>query len=367
MHRTVIAALALVAAVATVATTATAGGAFEPGSPALTELASSEPQKRCPKASVAALIGGKRVCLRAGQACKWTLDRQYHRYGFHCHSDRLVRSRPTPPPVFSRKIDVGGFRLEISCRGAGSPTVVLESGAGWGDGAWYRLQPKLATTTRVCSYDRAGLEGSDDRRPPDPVPAAKVVEELHTLLTGADISPPYVLGGWSLGGFFNRLYAKRYPAEVAGLVAVDGTPIGLPGEGPWLNPPGQPPIDLIGGPGSPDSYYLAAAGAELAAAPDLGARPLVLLTHGNSPPGVPADLEAQWLTWQKQVALLSTSSILVRAENAGHGIQLDAPDLTAAAFRLVVAAVRNGAPLPSCSATRLPALHGTCLDPTSSG
>ena len=367
MHRTVIAALALVAAVATVATTATAGGALEPGSPALTGLASSEAQKRCPKASVAALIGGKRVCLRAGQACKRTLDRQYHRYGFHCHSDRLVRSRPTPPPVSSRKIDVGGFRLEISCRGAGSPTVVLESGAGWGDGAWYRLQPKLATTTRVCSYDRAGLEGSDDRRPPDPVPAAKVVEELHTLLTGAGISPPYVLGGWSLCGFFNRLYAKRYPAEVAGLVAVDGTPIGLPGEGTWLNPPGQPPIDLIGGPGFPDSYYLAAAGAELAAAPDLGTRPLVLLTHGNSPPGVPADLEAQWLTWQKQVALLSTSSILVRAENAGHGIQLDAPDLTAAAFRLVVAAVREKAPLPTCSATRLPALYGTCLDPTSSG
>jgi pimeloyl-ACP methyl ester carboxylesterase len=201
--------------------------------------ASAEAQKRCAQ-SVAAVIGGKRVCLRAGQACKWTLDRQYHRYGFHCHSDHLVRSKPKPPPVFSRKVDVGGHRLAISCRGTGSPTVVLESGAGWGDGAWYRLQPSLATTTRACSYDRAGLESSDDRRPPDPVPAAKVVEELHSLLAGAGISPPYVLGGWSLGGFFNRLYTTRYPAEVAGLVAVDGTPIGLPGEESWLNSPGQP-------------------------------------------------------------------------------------------------------------------------------
>ena len=210
-------------------------------------------------------------------------------------------------------------------------------------------------------HDRAGLEASDDRQPRGPVPAAKVVEELHSLLAGAGISPPYVLGGWSLGGFFNRLYAKRYPAEVVGLVGVDGTPIGLPGN-EWLNPPGQPPIDLVGGEGFSDSFYLAAAGAELAAAPDLGARPLVLLTHGNGPPGALADFEALWSKWQQQVARLSTSSILVRADNAGHGIQIDAPDLTAEAFRQVIAAARAGGRLPPCSATSLPRLGGTCLD-----
>src|SRR5262245_50182684 len=53
------------------------------------------------------------------------------------------------------------------------------------------------------------------------------------------------------------------------------------------------------------------------------------------------------------------------AENAGHGIQLDAPDLTAAAFLQVIAAARAGAPLPACSATPLPRLGGTCLDPMS--
>jgi alpha/beta hydrolase fold len=210
---------------------------------------SAEAQKRCPKGSVAAFVGGERTCLRAGQTCKRALDRQYHRYGFHCHTGRLVRSKPEPP-VFSRKVDVGGFRLAITCLGTGSPTVVLESGAGWGDSAWFLLQPRLAKTTRVCSYDRAGLEASDDRRPPGPVPAAKVVEELHTLLTGAGISPPYVLGGWSLGGFFNRLYAQRYPTEVLGLVLVDGTPIGLPGN-EWLNPPGQPPSISSAGRASP--------------------------------------------------------------------------------------------------------------------
>jgi pimeloyl-ACP methyl ester carboxylesterase len=236
--------------------------------------------------------------------------------------------------------------------GTGRPTVVLESGAGWPAFAWYALELRLARTTRVCSYSRAGLGASDVRRPPDPVPAVKVVEELHTLLARGGVAPPYVLGGWSLGGFFNRLYAKRYPPEVAGLVSVDGTPWGLPE--PFLP---FPLVDLVGGPGLPDSFYLAAAAAELAASPDLGARPLVVLTAGVWPD--------DWLRWTKQLARLSTSSILVRADTAGHAIQIDAPDLTAAAFRLVVAAVRNRAPLPPCSATRLPALDATCLDPSS--
>jgi pimeloyl-ACP methyl ester carboxylesterase len=320
-------------------------------------------QKPCPKGSVAARIDGKWSCLKAGRTCKRSLDRQYHRYGFHCHTGRLVRA-PKPSPVVSRKIDVGGFKLAIVCRGRGTPTVVLESGAGWGSSAWYLLEPRLAKTTRVCSYDRAGLGASDDRRPSGPVPAVRVVEELHRLLAGAGLQPPYVLGGWSLGGFFNRLYTMRYPDEVTGLVGVDGTPIGLPGD-PFLNPPGLPPLDLIGGPGLPDSYYLAAAGAELGGSRDLGARPLVLLTHGNGPPDAPPEFEARWSKWQKEVARQSTSSILVRADNVGHGIQLDAPALTAEAFRLVIAAARARAPLPVCAATTLPQLGGTCLDPAS--
>jgi alpha/beta hydrolase family protein len=314
-------------------------------------------QEACPAQSVPALIDGRARCLMVGQKCRRTLDPTFHRYAFHCHTGRLTR-----PTAFSMRVNVGGHRLAISCRGRGRPTVILESGAGWGASAWVLLESRVAKTTRVCSYDRAGIGASDPRRPPDAVPATKVVEELRILLAGSGIAPPYVLGGWSLGGFFNRLYAKRYAAEVVGLVGVDGTPIGLPSDS-WLNPPGQPPIDLIGGPGFPESYYLAAAGAELAASPDLGSRPLVLLTHGLQEG--PADFEDRWLTWQKQVARLSTSSMLIRADRAGHGIQLDAPGLTAEAFRQVISAVRASAPLPSCNKTPLPRLGGTCLDPMS--
>src|SRR3712207_3720512 len=68
------------------------------------------------------------------------------------------------PPRFEALVDVGGRRLRIHCAGvstAGGPTVVLESGFGNSSSTWNRVQPEVAKFARVCSYDRAGLGGSD--------------------------------------------------------------------------------------------------------------------------------------------------------------------------------------------------------------
>ena len=67
--------------------------------------------------------------------------------------------RAYPPP--GQLVDVGGYRLHINCTGTGSPTVVIESG--WGDmsAAWGWVQPEVAKTTRVCTYDRAGMGWSE--------------------------------------------------------------------------------------------------------------------------------------------------------------------------------------------------------------
>ena len=63
-----------------------------------------------------------------------------------------------PPP--GQMVDVGGYRLHINCTGEGSPTVVVESG--WGDFSetWARVQPEVAKTTRICTYDRLGWGGA---------------------------------------------------------------------------------------------------------------------------------------------------------------------------------------------------------------
>ena len=62
----------------------------------------SEPQrvaKKCARGYKHAVIGGVHRCLKAGIRCQRRLDRQYHRYGFHCHGARLTRRTSTPAPA----------------------------------------------------------------------------------------------------------------------------------------------------------------------------------------------------------------------------------------------------------------------------
>src|SRR5206468_12392714 len=62
-----------------------------------------------------------------------------------------------PPP--GNLIDVGGYRLHLSCTGTarlGSPTVILEAGYGNTSLVCSKFQPEVASLTRVCSYYRAG-------------------------------------------------------------------------------------------------------------------------------------------------------------------------------------------------------------------
>ena len=122
-----------------------------------------------------------------------------------------------PPP--GQMVDVGGYRLHINCTGEGSPTVVIESG--WGDmsATWGWVQPEVAKTTRVCTYDRAGMGWSESS--PQPRTAREFAKELHTLLEKANEPGPYVLVGHSMGGYTVRVYAHDYPAEVAGVVLID--------------------------------------------------------------------------------------------------------------------------------------------------
>jgi pimeloyl-ACP methyl ester carboxylesterase len=126
---------------------------------------------------------------------------------------------PQPYLHAQRLVDVGGRRMNVSCVGNGAPVVVLDAGLGGSAFDWRRVQQKIALHTRVCAYDRAGMGFSDPA--PAPRDADAVVRDLHALLQRAAIAPPYVLVGHSLGGMHVRLFADRYPREVAGMVLVD--------------------------------------------------------------------------------------------------------------------------------------------------
>ncbi len=131
---------------------------------------------------------------------------------------RDARLHPAP----GRLVSVGTHRLHILESGTGvpgQPTVVLEAGLMSTVLSWHTLQPQLARTYRVVSYDRAGLGWSDLGQMPRT--AERIVNELHTLLGKAEIQPPYVLVGHSFGGLTMPLFAARFPDEIAGMVLID--------------------------------------------------------------------------------------------------------------------------------------------------
>jgi Glycosyl hydrolase family 99 len=51
-------------------------------------------EHRCAEGLRHAVIAGRHACLRAGGRCSRRHDRQYHRYGFHCHGRRLTTRLP---------------------------------------------------------------------------------------------------------------------------------------------------------------------------------------------------------------------------------------------------------------------------------
>jgi pimeloyl-ACP methyl ester carboxylesterase len=152
-----------------------------------------------------------------------------------------LERRKFPHP--GRMVKAGEHQLHIYCSGKGSPTVVLEAGAAGMSAAWGWVQPQVATMTRVCSYDRAGLgwsEAGDDRYEPGLVAPA-----LQALLTGAGEQPPFIVVGHGLGAAFATMFASRFGDQVAALVLIDppkdaprmpraGSETRLVNASPWL-------------------------------------------------------------------------------------------------------------------------------------
>jgi pimeloyl-ACP methyl ester carboxylesterase len=136
--------------------------------------------------------------------------------------------RGTPPkhdkPI-AGYINIGGRSLYLKCAGSGRPTVVMDAGMASGHEAWNSVAPAVSKLARTCTYDRAGVAGSDDA--PKPRTLRSLVSDLRRLLAHAGVKPPYLLVGHSFGGLDMRLYASEYPHDVVGLVLLDPTPTTL--------------------------------------------------------------------------------------------------------------------------------------------
>jgi pimeloyl-ACP methyl ester carboxylesterase len=301
---------------------------------------------------------------------------------------RAVRAHP----VRGRLVDIGGRRLQLDCRGTGSPTVVLESGLdNLGSLSWAAVHDSIARTTRACAYSRAGILWSDPA--PGPFDAERIPRDLHAALAAAGERAPFVLVGHSLGGPYVTLFTRAYPAEVVGLVLVDAShpaqfarffevtgrsmkpPAGLVAVGSalaWtglvrLAPAGDAPAEWPADAVAVSAAYLptsldelhaetAAIDATLAAeahARELGDRPLVVLTGAAemSPErlareGVTraegARMQAAWKALQDDEAKWSRHGRHEMVRDASHYVQFDRPDVVIGAVREVVARARAG-------------------------
>jgi pimeloyl-ACP methyl ester carboxylesterase len=242
-------------------------------------------------------------------------------------------------------VDAGGYRLRIDLEGVGTPTVVMDAGLNQTMNSWGSVPSQVATFTRVVIYNRAGLEKSDMPAGPRPRTSQQIIDDLHTMLVNAGIKGPYVLVGHSFGGLNVRLFASQHPEKVAAIVLVDASHEDQYARFAALKSPEdrEKYLSHEGGENHERVDILSSA-AQVRAAGPLPAVPLIVLTAG--PRDEPSDAvsratAAAQTELQQNLAGLIPGGRQIVAENSGHFIQLDRPDLVVDAIRSAVEAVRR--------------------------
>ncbi|HZI87431.1 MAG TPA: alpha/beta fold hydrolase [Pyrinomonadaceae bacterium] len=256
---------------------------------------------------------------------------------------------PAPEtPLKLQKIDLGGRGLNLLIggqRSAGTPVVILEGGFGAGIASWSSVQRDIARFAQVISYDRPGVGQSDPG--PKPRDAKTIAADLHAALVKADIKPPYVLVGHSLGGPYVRVFAGMYPTEVSGLVLID------PSQEAFnaylrLNPPPtlkEEEAKIAKAPqGVRDEYDAVQATYEQAQSAKVPSGVPVILLTATQDSGMPAEMKRVWAEKQKEWIAKVPGGKLVVAEKSGHFIQAQEPDLVIAAIKEVMEKQKRSVP-----------------------
>jgi len=291
-------------------------------------------------------------------------------------------------PPRGEVITVGDLALHYVSHGSGAPTVVFDSPTGSSGLGWALVEPEVAKFSRTLAWDRPGYGWSDAG--PRPQSSGKLVEQLHGLLEASGAPKPYVLVGSSFGACNLRLFAFRYPHEVAGLVLVDpahedqfdrtpapprpsvgplrlfqvasrlgvlrlaNMPIGIAGMN-VLSGDLQEAATAVGfRADTVDAVVAETAAIEQsfetvrqaridAGEHPLGDRPLIVLTRQESTPpeGEEAALYDLWVELHRELAAESTGGRQIFVPESGHFIAVDQPASVVDAIHQVVDAVRS--------------------------
>jgi pimeloyl-ACP methyl ester carboxylesterase len=254
-------------------------------------------------------------------------------------------------------LDVGGRKMHILCVGptdTGHPTVIFESGLGGDAGQWGDVIHELDGSTRACAYDRAGVGNSE------PAAIGRTTEDevadLRALLAVAKVAPPYILVGYSLGGWNVMVHADAHPADVVGAVMVDVRPPAASQE--WLKllpPQSATESDAIKMTReesttfdtdptlNPEGLRLGDSAAQALATKGFGDKPLIVLAATDTSvfseglePALAATFVKTWWGLQDELASRSTKGRLVKVENATHEMPFERADAIADAIKEIL-------------------------------
>jgi pimeloyl-ACP methyl ester carboxylesterase len=290
---------------------------------------------------------------------------------------------PTPVPAqkdFAGLVDVGdGRQIWATCKGQGSPTVVLISGHGNGAEDWLLILdpndpahqapgddvsaglgklvpsddavlPQVARFTRVCTYDRPDIRTGNDVTTPrlQPHRVDLDVSDLHSLLQAIGEPGPYVLVSHSYGGLVSTLFARTYPKSIAGLVMVDTVSevmegLVSPGALDWWEASNAATNDKV-----LEGVLLKNAFAQINAAGPMPKVPAIVLVVDKPwrtdliPPEAIQGETVTFADWQAMVNKLGASlgAKTITKTDSGHGIYLYNPALVTKSIHEIVDDVR---------------------------
>jgi pimeloyl-ACP methyl ester carboxylesterase len=263
-------------------------------------------------------------------------------------------------------VSIGTHRLYINCLGTGSPTVVIDTDLGDASEKWRPIQREVSRDTRVCIYDRAGYGRSE----PGPMPrhSLQVASELKQLLDNAGVGGTYLLVGHALGSLNMQVFASQYPDRVAGMVLVDPPPIQfITGErfpevyqvveqqtnDLWeaaeaayrtTDPAEKVKATYFETLASEQAMMLADSAKQVAAITSFGDIPVTVLVAGKLNPtygASAATFQQFWIEQNQELAKKSRQGIFILAEESGHNLHLDVPDLVIEAIRQMLEKARE--------------------------
>jgi pimeloyl-ACP methyl ester carboxylesterase len=128
-------------------------------------------------------------------------------------------ARKFPPPGTIMKTSRGSMHVRQMGSRSCAPPIVLEAGIAASTLNWSILQPRLAQVASTYSYDRAGFGWSKPSR--RECTLQQMSCDLHELVAALNIHTPYVLVGHSYAAYILRVYAQRFPQELAGIILID--------------------------------------------------------------------------------------------------------------------------------------------------